>query len=617
MISPHSFLPTYFGDKPDGTYTLIWTMSKDGTVKRSHWFTDPQKAQAFAMSDVNRDLNVYFGMGLHATGGTAFERHLAKDIVGICSLWADIDVLGPNHTKKNLPPTLEDAQRILDVSLPLEPTVIVSTGGGLQAHWNFVEPWMFDTADERKLGGELVADLIYTIRAHARSMGWDVDATIDLARVFRVPGSYNQKGAIPAPVEILSASGRCYNPSDFEPFLVSRETSGDLFGSLPVTLPTGTTGKDLTTAITVAGITFDPAAEPPFAKFEAICDAEPRFKQSWQRTRKDFSDNSGSTYDYSMATFAIMYAWTDQEIVNLLIAARRKHGDSLKRDDYYFRTLDRARQTAKQSDASDQLEALVAGGGAFTVPEEMQGAPVSSQIHDGDDDEGEASTPEVGTSAMPTHATTPQALETGPVETPEIIREKARQLVSRCLGVEIVQILRFTSEPPQYLVKTVRGAFRLKCVSQLIEERSFRNAVAGGTNFLLPSLKKEWQAIAQGLLLICEDTDVGDESTDHGAVKAWLQGYLDERKPQEYTVESARTRQPYTRDGDCFIFGPDLRRWLKNNLHEDVNPKEMGVLLKAFGCASSTVFVQEEGTDGSAKNSSRSVWKLPRGFGGK
>ena len=49
----------------------------------------------------------------------------------------------------------------------------------------------------------------------------------------------------------------------------------------------------------------------------------------------------------SLATFAAMVRWTDQEIVDALIALPAKHGAEPKlRIDYYQRTLDKAREAA-------------------------------------------------------------------------------------------------------------------------------------------------------------------------------------------------------------------------------------------------------------------------------
>ena len=57
------------------------------------------------------------------------------------------------------------------------------------------------------------------------------------------------------------------------------------------------------------------------------------------------TDQSPSAYNMSMATMAMQAGWSDQEVVNLLICWRRKHGHDLKlRENYYLMTLDKARE---------------------------------------------------------------------------------------------------------------------------------------------------------------------------------------------------------------------------------------------------------------------------------
>lgn len=72
---------------------------------------------------------------------------------------------------------------------------------------------------------------------------------------------------------------------------------------------------------------------------------EPKALLSYERKRVDLKDKSASVYDLSLTNYCVQAGWTDQEIVNLLIESRRKHGDDLKlRYDYYQRTIAKARE---------------------------------------------------------------------------------------------------------------------------------------------------------------------------------------------------------------------------------------------------------------------------------
>ena len=70
--------------------------------------------------------------------------------------------------------------------------------------------------EDRQAAYHLLHRLQATIQAVAKLHGWDVDSTFDLARVLRLPGTYNRKVPDdPKPVEIIEAhEDRRYNPSD-------------------------------------------------------------------------------------------------------------------------------------------------------------------------------------------------------------------------------------------------------------------------------------------------------------------------------------------------------------------------------------------------------------------
>ena len=87
-----------------------------------------------------------------------------------------------------------------------------------------------------------------------------------------------------------------------------------------------------------------PLSEPPRDKFERLLTRSVRFKQSWERTRTDLNDPSASGYDLSLASCAVLDNWSDDEIVSLLIASRRKHKDASKPVRYFERTLSKAKR---------------------------------------------------------------------------------------------------------------------------------------------------------------------------------------------------------------------------------------------------------------------------------
>ena len=84
---------------------------------------------------------------------------------------------------------------------------------------------------------------------------------------------------------------------------------------------------------------------PPAEKLTALLENSLKFRQSWRHTRKDMADQSLSSFDLSLAIFAVEAEWSDVEIAKLIVAHRRKYGETGKghRPDYLCRTIARAR----------------------------------------------------------------------------------------------------------------------------------------------------------------------------------------------------------------------------------------------------------------------------------
>src|SRR5262249_45788459 len=148
---------------------------------------------------------VYVSVALaqHARG--KFERVTVGETAGIVGLWADIDIRGEKHKSDKLPPALEDALRLVG-EFPLAPTLVVHTGGGVHVWWLFHEPWIFENDADRDKAADLAERFQATLQAKAAGHGWELDPVADLARVLRVPGTFNHKGEEPLPVRVLAGA---------------------------------------------------------------------------------------------------------------------------------------------------------------------------------------------------------------------------------------------------------------------------------------------------------------------------------------------------------------------------------------------------------------------------
>jgi hypothetical protein len=211
------FLRSVFGGQDKGFLALFNKPSKHSTfipLNHEGWHGEAAKS---AMVARERD-NVYLSVGVQ---GQRPHRGRGKQagVIALPGLWADLDVLGPNHAATNLPPTLEDAWSIIR-AIPFKPTVAVYSGGGIQLHWLFREPMETVTEKDRSMARRLSRGFQALLAAIAAKHGWGIDNTSDLCRLLRVPGTYNRKQETPVLVrfEVID-SGQRYNPSEFEEFI--------------------------------------------------------------------------------------------------------------------------------------------------------------------------------------------------------------------------------------------------------------------------------------------------------------------------------------------------------------------------------------------------------------
>lgn len=319
------------GDQVSTGQLLLFTKAGSTTAghNRSAFFTRVADAATHAMRE-STTREVYVGVALRRDGLDPTHRGRNDDVVALLGLVADVDVRGPAHADvKQYAATIDDARGMLE-RVALKPTVIVASGHGLQAWWLFERPWVFADATERERAAAVSKGWHKYLAGLAATHGFEIDAVHDLARILRVPGTLNHKLPPAVPVRILTQDGPRHTPDDFT-------------AVVPPTPATMTSPSDTTPNDTPMPLVLLAGAEPPSEKFQELYTSSERFRLSWDRARPEFKDKSPSAYDMSLAALAKRRGWTDQEIVDLLIANRRRHGDDLKlREDYYATTIERA-----------------------------------------------------------------------------------------------------------------------------------------------------------------------------------------------------------------------------------------------------------------------------------
>lgn len=325
-----TFLTTLWGPVPPGK-VLVWMLPK----KTSTWFLNFEHVGRFCGAYQENDIYTGVSVLSHDRTPNIHERATNTTAAAIPGLWADIDIQGPEHKKANLPSTTEAALDVLR-GMEYQPTITVHSGHGLQCWWLFEHPWVFKDGHERALAQQLCREWHSLVAGEFGKHGWTVDATHDLARVMRLPGTFNHKSNPAKPVQIIETS-------DFR----WREIPKPKY-DVPITMSPGAMGgAPGGSAPPIGEFHINPDAKPPMGKLYVLVLNSEKARQTWERNRPDFKDGdtSPSVYDMALAAYAVQADWGDQEIVNLLIYYRRIRGDDLKlRHDYYRRTLEKVRQ---------------------------------------------------------------------------------------------------------------------------------------------------------------------------------------------------------------------------------------------------------------------------------
>lgn len=560
------FLDCLYGDiVSESNRILVWTLQD----KYSHFFHDKLSA-ASAAQELSGQKDVYFGVGLSPKSFGTKNRCPASQISAIPGVWADFDIRGDGHKKKNLPPSIDSVLELLQKA-NLPPTVSINSGNGLHCYWLFAEPFVFKTDSDRELGAMLARRWNNSLRLIAKSRCWDMDATHDLARVMRLPGTFNLKGE-PKPVTVTAVNEAARYTIDE---VIERFIDDDSNFQPKVFV-----GADYRT-IEVGDITLDPAASPDHDAFDMLCEVEPKFEASWRRTRRDLQDQSASSYDMSLAVFAVMANWSDQEIVNLIIASRRKHKDDLKlRPDYYRGTIAKSRAFHLREQAQESLEEIALSGG------------INGNTPRNDENDRETA------STSPSDDDAPEPAER---------RRKVLESLSSIFSIKIKRIIKWLSDPPEYRLETDRGAITLGSVNNLIKQDLLRCKLADAAGTIIPQFKaNRWNIISQSLLDACEEEDMGAESTDIGMITSWVNQYLDEFTPGERNDSLIANQLPFSDGESIFIFGPHIRDWLYKKFAERETHKGLGAKLRLYGASPDSINC---GTGD--KHTTRSVWKLP------
>lgn len=545
MPDEHDFLSALFGSKPEGSGILLWR--KD--TKKTHPFGAITPAADW-LSAV-QDTDVYVAAGLTArVGKTRAQRGTASEVAAIPGVWADIDINGGPEGKTGAAPTVQDALALANALL--QPTLIVNSGYGIQAWWLLQGgPWIFRSAEDRAAAAKMVQGFQAALRTTAKSDGWTIDSTFDLARLMRVPGTRNHKGSSPRPVTIMNKSGGLYTLEAIEDIAAE-------YAAVIAEKQQPTQGAHVELRGTEA---------IPSWRVGQLVGGDVEFKTVWDRKKLGrYQSWSDSQFDLSIASRLADAGASDQEIADALVHNRLLHGDpkgKSGRQDYISMTIARARIRADLEDAREH--------------EESQRAHAEDQLQ-----------------VMASNGET-------------VDPERTVSLFTKVLGgPEIKELIQDSRDPEQARFRLVLAdgtEVPIGPAFNLMTADKFRVAFAVTTGYVVPDVKREkWHKIVQALLQAATVNEAADD-TREARVIAWVADYADRGLSNDKNA-ACQAHDPFKYEGLLYVpLGPFVH-WLRRMRGERYNEADVKQLLIAASFERVTVNYYKD----NSKKSSRSYW---------
>lgn len=203
---------------------VVFERDQSNTRRRHAVFPYSNREVAFDfLATQPEGIHRYLAVALHDHHAVDEQTRRQDTACVVAFLALDIDLATGVHSAKNLPENEEQALKLLEEAGLPQPTLTIHSGGGIYPVWQFQEPLHLETKEDRSR----VERLWSAWNEHARlawvQRGLKLDTIAELARVLRVPGTFNPKTKPAKPVHILDgASGRTWTLEQLEGVVAAR-----------------------------------------------------------------------------------------------------------------------------------------------------------------------------------------------------------------------------------------------------------------------------------------------------------------------------------------------------------------------------------------------------------
>jgi hypothetical protein len=493
------FLRTLWGDvKGWAELTAI-----QGGVVKSFPFTYPDSLDSliFAAGKHNKTDNVYMGVclrkdkwprwtGRMKAGKKEMEfRGTEENALSSFAVWCEFDFEGLGHKGRTVP---EATARKWLLEFKLKPSIIVRSGGGVQVFWLLKEAAQGDDLWKVKATNKAIVEHFTVKDEDGKKHGADTQS-VDLARIFRIPGSMNMKYTPSRPCEISWWKPEFrYNLPDFEEFLqvVDSEKPKAQLLQLPQTTSPETPAATPPSGQAPSGDQQGPRPVPALTiSDEKVSDMIRHFSEIW------FEGNRHAMALRVAGMLAFAGVSVDVALRVVGGASNSVGGDTEKR----------------LKDVTDTYDNFVAG-------KEVAGGPALEKMISED--------------------------------FPALARDRAKKVLLSIRklfpkppappggagpgggdpGFRITKVVKFTSDIPRYMVTIEKeGQEYSVSTEQLFQFREFEEAAYGRCGITLPTLKQpQWKYLLSQVTQ--EIREAPKEASTEGAIQSALEEFLQEAK---------------------------------------------------------------------------------------
>lgn len=226
MFNKSEFFKMLYGNEPEGYLTICHKTEDDSNlITNSFAATDIDKAVTY-IENIDKFSNIYYEVCLQGEKPAKGKRGNNKGAKVMPGVWLDLDTSDGFHKSGEYLPTSKDALEFVE-NLPMQPTIIVHSGGGYHLYFLFHKPWVFETDEDRENARRLSRNFQAYIINKGKDLGYKIDNTHDLARLLRVPGTSNFKNVfVDKPVTIIRHNEQCrYTPGELEKYKIEVKKS--------------------------------------------------------------------------------------------------------------------------------------------------------------------------------------------------------------------------------------------------------------------------------------------------------------------------------------------------------------------------------------------------------